>query len=96
MPIEKKKIFMLELDSSYPKETGGAILSLDKMIDDAWLWAGQIGGKILVHLWSLPHRHVLQSDDPDNLCSKWEKHWNKTKSSGAVNLIVLKYLLKKY
>ena len=70
----------------HPKETGGAILSLDKMIpEDAWLWAGTNWRKdISTSLVDCLTGVILQSDDPDNLCSKWEKALGKTKSSNEV------------
>ena len=70
----------------HPKETGGAILSLDKMIpEDAWLWAGTNWRKdISTSLVDCLTGVILQSDDPDNLCSKWEKALGKTKSLNEV------------
>ena len=62
--------------------------------EDAWLWAGTNWRKDISSSSRLPYRRYPSIDDPDNLCSKWEKALGKTKSTNevAINLIVLKYL----
>ena len=58
----------------HPKQVGGAILSLDKMIpEDEWLWAGtnwkeQINKSLVDSISGV----ILKSSDPDKLCSQWE------------------------
>ena len=53
--------------------------------EDAWLWAGTNWRKdISTSLVDCLTGVILQSDDPDNLCSKWEKALGKTKSSNEV------------
>ena len=58
----------------HPKQIGGAILSLDKMIpEDEWLWAGinwkeHINKSLVDSISGV----ILKSSDPDRLCSQWE------------------------
>jgi hypothetical protein len=53
--------------------------------EDAWLWAGTNWRKdISTSLVDCLTGVILQSDDPDYLCSKWEKALGKTKSSNEV------------
>ena len=45
----------------------------------------------------LPHKAILQSDDPDNLCSKWESTGqNKSSNEVAIELNSSKISFKKY
>ena len=73
----------------HPKQVGGAILSLDKMIpEDEWLWAGtnwkEHINKSLVDCIS---GVILQSSDPNKLCSQWELALGKKRdSSSALNI----------
>ena len=73
----------------HPKQVGGAILSLDKMIpEDEWLWAGtnwkEHINKSLVDCIS---GVILQSRDPNKLCSQWELALGKKRdSSTALNI----------
>lgn len=73
----------------HPKQVGGAILSLDKMIpEEEWLWAGtnwkEHINKSLVDCIS---GVILQSSDPNKLCSQWELALGKKRdSSSALNI----------
>ena len=70
----------------HPKQVGGAILSLDKMIpENEWLWAGtkwqeHINNSLVDRLSGV----ILQSSDPDKLCSQWELALGKERDSGAM------------
>ena len=67
----------------HPKQVGGAILSLDKMEPaNAWLWAGTNWEKdINLKLVDCLSGVIMQSDNPSNLCSKWEKALGVKRSS---------------
>ena len=68
----------------HPKQVGGAILSLDKMIpENEWLWAGTkwqecINNSLVDCLSGV----ILQSSNPDKLCSQWELALGKQRDSG--------------
>ena len=70
----------------HPKQVGGAILSLDKMIpEDEWLWAGtnwkkHINKSIVDSISGV----ILKSRDPDKLCSQWELALGKKRDSGEI------------
>ena len=73
----------------HPKQVGGAILSLDKMIpEDEWLWAGTNWKKhINKSLVDCISGVILQSSDPNKLCSQWELALGKKRdSSSALNI----------
>ena len=76
----------------HPRQVGGAILSLDKMIpDEAWLWAGTSWKKdINKSLVNCLSGVILQSTDPEILCSKWEKALGKERAIGDELTIPLK------
>ena len=67
----------------HPKQVGGAILSLDKMIPEKeWLWAGtkwkeHINNSLVDCISGV----ILQSSDPDKLCSQWELALGKKRDS---------------
>ena len=67
----------------HPKQVGGAILSLDKMIpESAWLWAGTNWEKdINKTLVDCLTGVIMQSEDPNLLCAKWEKALGKERIS---------------
>lgn len=67
----------------HPKQIGGAILSLDKMEPaNAWLWAGTDWEKdINLKLVDCLSGVILQSSNPSDLCSKWEKALGIKRSS---------------
>ena len=74
----------------HPKKVGAAILSIDHMNPKAaWLWAGTDWEKdINKTLVDVISGVVLQSDNPEFLCSKWEKALGK-KRIAENNLSIL-------
>ncbi|MFL2742912.1 MAG: hypothetical protein CBD82_00850 [Gammaproteobacteria bacterium TMED222] len=74
----------------HPKQVGAAILSIDHMNPKAaWLWAGTDWEKdINKTLVDVISGVVLQSDNPELLCSKWEKALGK-KRVAENNLSIL-------
>ena len=69
----------------HPKQVGGAILSIDHMNPaSAWLWAGTDWEKdINKTLIDVLSGVVLQSKDPELMCSNWENALGKKRDAGS-------------